>query len=218
MSNTRVDEMARKMRERLLDYGPDHSRLLLQVLRRLARGRPVTEEQLGQMITDLGIARDKAHQFLRKVSERDMDDSIVGIMGLSLNEGAHRMRVNGVGLSAWCAGDTLYLPTMLQQTAAVESHSPVSREKIRLTVSPDRVEAVSPPSTVLSFVVVDPTEESMASVKAIWMTFCNHIHFFASRDEAEGWAAGRDDIAILTVDEGFELGRLVWSRVLSYPE
>ncbi len=218
MRNPLVDEMARSMRDRLLDYGLEHSRLLLQVLRRLAKGRPVTAKQLDHIITDLGIARNEAHQFLRQVSEWDGGANIVGIMGLSLSEHPHRLYVNDVALSAWCAEDTLFLPSMLNQTATVESYSPVTREKVRLTVSPERVQEVSPPGAVVSIVIVDPKQKDMASVEAIWNAFCRHIYFFASREEAEQWAAGRDDIAILTVDEGFELGRQVWSRVLLYGE
>jgi len=216
MRNPLVDEMASSMRNRLLDYGPEHSRLLLRVLRRLAKGRPVTAKQVDHIITDLGIAREEAHQFLRTVAERDTANSVVGIMGLSLNDHPHRVFVNGASLSAWCAEDTLFLPSLLNQTATVESFSPVTGEKVRLTVSPERVKDVNPASAVVSIVIVDPAEHDMASVKAIWSNFCRHIHFFASREEAEQRAVGREDIAILTVDEGFELGRQVWSKVLSY--
>jgi len=218
MGNARIQEMVTKLQERLLDYGADHSRLLLKVLRRLARGRPVTREQTDAIIAELGIVRDEAHRFLKEVTERDADNHIVGIMGLSLNDHPHRLYANGASMSAWCAEDTLFLPSLLQQTATVESYSPLSKEKIRLTVSPERVEAISPANAVVSMVIVDPTQDDMASVEAIWSTFCEHIHFFASQEEAERWAAGRGDIEILTVDEGFELGRQVWSRVLSYAE
>ncbi len=216
MSNARVKEMAQKLTADLLDYGPDRARLLIRVWRRLATGRPVTGAQVDRMIADIGIGRDEAHPFLREITERDGADNIVGIMGLSLNDHPHRLYVNGASLSAWCAADTLFLPSMLQQTATVESYSPVSKQMVRLTVSPERVEDVNPASAVVSMVIVDPKREDMASVEAIWSTFCEHIHFFASREEAERWAAGRDDIAILTVDEGFELGRQVWARVLRY--
>ncbi len=218
MNNTRVHEMAQKMAEGLLDYGPGHSRLLLRVMRRLAKGYPVLTAEVDEIIAELGLAHEEAHAFLRKVTERNADGQIVGILGLSLRDSPHRMQVNGVALSAWCAADTLVLPAMLQQTATVESRSPLSKKTIRLTVSPERVEAVSPTGAVVSIVVVDPTEESMASVEAIWMTFCNHIHFFASRAEAEEWAADKANFAIITVDEGFELGRQVMSRVLPYVE
>ena len=218
MSNARANEMVRKLTESggLLDYGPDLSRLLLQVVRSLANGRPVTGEQVDQIVADLGIARDEADQFLRGISERDADNSIVGIMGLSLNDHPHRFDVNGTRMRTWCAEDALYLPAMLKQTATVESESPLSKEKVRLTVSPERVEEVSPAGAVVSMVIVDPDKADMSSAQAIWGTFCHHIFFFASREEAEQWAAGRDDIEILSMDEGLELGKRFWSNVLPY--
>jgi len=218
MNNARVQEMAKKMAVGLLDYGPDRSRLLVRVLRSLRTGHPVSVAQVDRIVADLDIAQDEAHRFLREITERDADDNVVGIMGLSLNDHPHRFYVNGASLSTWCAEDTLFLPSLLKKTATVESYSPISKEKVRLTVSPERVEEVSPAGAVVSIVIVDPKQEDMASVEAIWNTFCEHIHFFASREEAERWAAGRDDIAILTVDEGFELGRQVWSKVLPYAE
>ncbi len=210
----RLQDMARKLQDRLLEYGPDHLRLLIQVMRELAHGRPLTAEQVDGFIADLGIAPDAAGQFLRQVTERDAQDQIVGAMGLSLQDHPHRLSVDGVALSAWCAEDTLFLPAILQQTVSVESPSPVSGRPIRLRVSPERVEEVSPAGAVVSLVLVDPSREQMASVEAIWSAFCNHIHFFATRDEADGWATWRDDIAILSVDEGFAWQRPVWSEVL----
>ncbi len=101
MSSTRVNEMARKLNESggLLDYGPDRLRLLIQVWRSLATGRPVTREQVDRIVAGLGTAQDEADQFLRGISERDADDNIVGIMGLSLNDHPHRVNVNGTWMS-----------------------------------------------------------------------------------------------------------------------
>src|SRR6266852_2150300 len=218
MTDARLQTMAEKMAAGLLDYGPGRSRLLIRVMRKVADGYPVTGRQLDEIVAELGLAQEEALPFLQKITERNAEGHILGILGLSLNETAHRVQVNGVALSAWCAEDTLFLPAMLQRTATIESPSPISKEKVRLTVSPERVEAVSPASAVLSMVGVDPTEESMASVEAIWMTFCNHIHFFASRAEAEQWAAVKANISVLTVDEGFALARQLLSRVLPYAE
>lgn len=220
MNDPRLHSMAQKLAQRLLDYGPGLSRLLLQIQRRLAKGRPVTKAEVDESIAELGLLPDEARRFLQKITERNAEGQIVGIMGLSLNDSPHRLHVGGVALSAWCAEDTLFLPAMLRQTATIESRSPLSKETIRLTVSPERVGSVSPAGAVVSIVVVDPTEENMASVEAIWTTFCNHIFFFPSRVEAEQWAAGKadSDIAVISVEEGFEFGRQVWSRVLPYVE
>lgn len=216
MSNARVYAMAITAAEGILDYGPSRSRLMIQVMRRLAEGQPVTQAEADQIASDLGLMQVEAHQFLRPITERDTDDRIVGITGLSLNNHPHRLHVNGVSLSAWCAGDTLFLPSMLNQTAIVESYSPATKEKIQLTVSPERVETVSPSGAVVSIVVVDPNQDNMTSVEAIWFNYCHHIHFFASREEAERWATGKAHITVLTVNEGFEFARQMWSRVLPY--
>ncbi len=199
-----------------VDYGPDLSRLLVRVMRELAQGRPLPKERVGQIIGDLGIAREGAYRFLREVAERDADGNVFGIMGLSLNETPHHFSVNGARMSTWCAGDALYVPAVIGRTATVESKSPVSREKVRLKVSPQGVEEIHPVGAVVSIVIVDPGEVNLGSVEAIWGTFCHHIFFFASREEAERWAAGRDDIEILSVEEAYELVRLLSSRFLAY--
>ncbi len=56
---------------------------------------------------------------------------------------------------------------------------------------------------------------SLSSVEAIWATFCHHIFFFTSRDEAERWAVGRTDIAVLSMDEAYALGQEFASSLLA---
>jgi alkylmercury lyase len=217
MGNARATDAMRKLTETggLLEYGPDLSRLLVRVMRELAQGRPIPKGRVDQIIGDLGIAREGAYRFLRTWAERDADGEVFGIMGLSLNDTPHRFYVNGTRMFTWCAGDALFVPAVLGRTATVESKSPVSGERVSLTVSPQGVEEVDPPSAVVSIVIVDPDQANMGSVKAIWGTFCHHMFFFASREEAEQWAAGRDDIEILSVEEAYELLRLVFSRFLA---
>ncbi len=216
MTNERANEMVAMLTEAggLFEYGPQQSRLLVLVWRSLATGHPVTGNQIDEFVSDLGIEPAQADQFLRQMTERETDDSIAGIMGLSLNDHAHRFTVNGIPMSTWCAADTLFLPAMLGQTAAVESESPLSKETVRVTVSPEGIQASQPADAVVTIVV--PNETDMSSVASIWMTFCHHIFFFASRSEAEQWASGREDIEILSLEEGYELAQQLWSNVLPY--
>ena len=218
MNNELVTEIARKWNGagEALNFGPDTSRLLIRVWRTLAKGRPVSGEQIDQIIADLGVNQDEAGEFLKGVTERDSSDSVVGVFGLSLNDHPHRFTVNGASLTTWCAEDALFLPAMLDQTATVESYSPVSGEKVRLTVGPERVEEVSPAGAVVSIVTLDPSKVDTSSVEAIYGNFCEQIHFFTSREEAERWAADRENIDILSVEEGYELGKLAFSELLAY--
>ncbi len=220
MGNARATEAMRKLTRPggPLDYGPDLSRLPVRLMRELAQGHPIPKERVDRIVADTGIGQEDAYRLLGEVAERDAGGNVFGTMGLSLNDTPHRFYVNGTRMSAWCAQDTLFLPTVLDRTASVESKSPVSGEKVRLTVSPQGVEEVDPPGAVISVVIADPDNPNMGSVEAIWGTFCHHTFFFASREEAERWAAGREDIEILSVEEAHELVRPVSSRYLAYGE
>jgi alkylmercury lyase len=220
MGNARAMEATRKLTKPggLVDYGRDLSRLLVRVMRELAQGSHLPKERVDQIIGDLGIAREDAYRFLREVAERDASGEVFGIMGLSLNDTPHRFYVNGARMFTWCAGDALFVLAVLGQTATVESKSPVSGERLRLNVSPQGVEEVHPVGAVVSIMIVDPDQTNMGSVEAIWGTFCQHIFFFAAREEAKRWAAGRDDIEILSVEEAYQLVRLFSSTFLAYGE
>ena len=81
--------------------------------------------------------------------QSDEKGNIIGA-ALTTRETAHRIRLGGAQLFAWCALDTLFIPGLVGETAEIESKCPSSGEGIRLTVSPDRVEACEPAATWLS--------------------------------------------------------------------
>lgn len=211
MSNVPAVEVAQKMAECLLECGPLRASLLLQIMRTLAHGNPVSSEQVSQIVSEVGIAQEDAYPFLNQISEWDIGHNLVGILGLSLNHHPYRMRIGGTSFSAWCAEDTLWLPSLLDTTITVESHSPVSRERIELTVSPTGIERIIPAGAYITIRTADPAPDDVASVQQIWGSCCSQSHFFASREEAERWVAGRDTIAVLTVDEGLERCRQMWT-------
>ena len=218
MSNQRADEMVQVLNRNggLMDYETDNLHLLVQIVRVLAKGDPVTTNQVDGLIAELGIDADASEQFLQTVAERDDDDNIVGALGLSLKQHPHRFIVGGTEMTAWCAQDTLFLPVMLQQTATVETESPLSKEKIRITVGPQGVKEVSPAGTVMSTVILDPNSTDLNTPTEIQMNFCRNIHFFTSEEEVEQWAAGRSDIETLSLEEAFDLGYQLWPEAYSY--
>ncbi len=214
-----VEKLAKNLNESGIPpaFGPDRSRLLIKVWRTLVNGNPVTKEQIDQIAKELGIPADPAHEFLTQVTERDGGDNIIGLMGLSLNEDwVHRFNVDGVSLRTWCAWDTLFLPPMVGKTVVVESKSPVSGETVSLVVSPEKVESSTPPGAVVSIATIDPAIHDVSSVEAIWSNFCHQVFFFLSSDEAEEWAEGKTNIAILPVDDAFELGKQAFADLLTY--
>ena len=105
---------------------------------------------------------------------------------------------------------------MLGQTATIESPSPITKQQVRLTVGPDGVKKSDPEGAVVSIVAPNLDKIDVKSVEKIWGSFCHHIFFFASRDEAEQWTAGRDDIELVSPEQGYEIGMQIWGAVLSH--
>ena len=69
---------------------------------------------------------------------------------------------------------------------------------------------------VVPVVALDPKKHDVSSLEAVWGVFCLQVYFFASREEAKRWAAGRWGIEILTVEEAYALGKQAFSELNSY--
>jgi alkylmercury lyase len=216
MSNERATQTMRRLFERggPFDYDPAQFRLVVGVMRALAEGRPVTTDRVARLAREAGIAPDDADALLHPMTERNAAGDIVGAYGLSLNDYPHRFFLDGVRFSTWCAEDALFMPMVLDRSAVVESPSPLSGKTIRVQINPRQVEDVEPADAVVSLVIVDSVARAVNCREALQGAICQQIHFFASRAEAEQWAAGRDDIEILSIAEGFQLARLPAARFL----
>jgi len=185
--------------------GADKTRLRIDVLRLVAKGSPVPLRKVEQIATKLQMPVDAATSFISKVSEHDGDGNIIGILGLSQRAHPHRFELKDRVLSTWCAWDALFLPALLRQSATVESSCPVTKERIRVTITPKKVEQVSPSDCVVT--IADPAT-SPEAVEEIWAAFCHFVLFFASEDAASRWASKRkQDLRILSVEEAYNLGR-----------
>ena len=195
------------------DFGPDNSKLLIQLYRRLAAdARPLARSEIEAIADELGVARDEAIAFLEGASEPGDGGEIRGVVGLSLNEYPHKFRVGGNELYNWCALDPLLIAPALTEPAEIESVDPETGGAVSVSVTPAGVWEHSPRAAVLSIVVPEPGATD--SVEAVGMMFCQHLHFFTSRESGERFFADKDmEVYFLSVEEGFELGRLPFGPV-----
>ena len=201
----------------LLSFSEEQMQLLIAVWRSLATGRAVGQLRLESIISDLGADQETAETFLRGQSERDEQGRIAGLLGLSLKDHPHGFLVNGVKMSTWCAMDTLFLPAMLGQTARVTSRSPVSDVEVSLTVTPEGVQDLQPTEAVVSLKIIDPDAADLTCAEGIQSSLCQHVLFFASRQEALQWTGDRKDIDIVSVADGFELALQMWGKGRAWP-
>ncbi|MCC6896894.1 MAG: alkylmercury lyase MerB [Anaerolineae bacterium] len=175
-----------------------------QILQLLAEGQPVTPERLAAVSGQpVEFIRTTFAALQKCGCEFNEQGALIGD-ALTLTPTWHHFRVKNRDLYAWCALDTLFLPALINQTAEITSTCPQTGAVIHLTVSPDGIEAVSPPETALSIVFTS------GCTSGINGSFCGQIHYFVSREAAVQWVGRRTDFAVLSAMEAFELARQVY--------
>ena len=221
MQNNNLIELARKLNNAGIPplFEPPQARFLIQMWRQVAKGEPVAPEQIKQIASIVEIPFDDANALIKQASEQDKDGNVVGFMGLSQNKHAHKFQVNGYTFSTWCAWDSLFLPVMIGKKVKVESTCPATKENIRLTITPEKVVQYAPAEAVVSIVTPQPTKSGPESVEEVWMIFCHQVHFFRSPQAASEWFSEKNfKGTFLSIEEGFELGRLAFKDILQHNE
>jgi alkylmercury lyase len=87
---------------------------------------------------------------------------------------------------------------------------------LRLHASPSGITDVNPSGAVATQRVPGRDQVDLSTKNAIWGTFCHHNFFFPNRARAEQWAAGRDDIAIISMGDAFAAARDMAGALLRY--
>lgn len=217
MTSTRLARSTTELTEAggAFDLGPDRTRLVARIFRLLAEGRPLSPSRIDATVTELGVDPDVAHELLQALPERNEAGEIMGLV-ITLNPTPHQMTLGDTDAYAWCALDTMMLSIILDRDIAVASEPPGSGQLVRLTAQPTGVTDIDPADAVITWPAPLAAQVDLGSTSGIWATFCHHSFFFASRTEAEQWATDRDDIEILTLDEGFSLARDIAEAWLRY--
>lgn len=205
MSDARTNKLVQSYGPKLEEFlQVEDMELYYYLLPLLAEGQPVAFERVAQAA---GRPHEEVAEAIRSLPSIEYDDEsrIVGA-GLTLNPTRHRFRLGGRTLYTWCAWDALIYPPILGRAAEVESTCPATGETIRMRVTPEEVEDPEPRGTVLSF----PKQEIERACHNIRAAFCDRSNFFHSAEAAREWLEGREaGVDILTVNEGFELGRVL---------
>lgn len=203
-----VDQYWESLAPHLRPFAPEEQRAAVALYRELAKGRAVDAEQLGRA---LGTSLVETHGLLerdaiKRFTYPDAQGRVLGFGGLAAAPMHHRFEVNGRALSTWCAWDSLFIPEILGRSAHVTSADPETKELVRLTVTPDRIESVEPSDAVISFIRPDAEVFGTSAVN-IMANFCHYIFFFASRASGERWVAKHPGTFLYTLDDAFMLAK-----------
>lgn len=171
----------------------------------LAGGEPASLEEIA-------AAAGKPPQEVRAALDRfpstewDEQDRVVGL-GLTLQLTPHRLELEARTLFTWCALGALLFPVLLRRSASIESPCRSTGELVRVKMTPAGIEAVEPPSAVVSIVAA----RDLATVRSVG---CNNTHFFSSLEAASRWLEKHPEASILSVEDAFRLGQLIAEGVL----
>ena len=182
----------------------DEQIIALTLYRLLAAGEPVPPARVALQAglpVDLvnAVLKDWPGVFL------NADQCVIGFWGLSLQETAHRLELDGKTFYGWCAWDTLFIPELLGNTAQITSACPVTGKEIRLVVSPAGIDMVNPEQVVVSFLVPEEREFQ----ENITASFCHFVYYFADRIVAEQWSATHPGTFVLSLADAFRVGQLL---------
>lgn len=199
---TRLDELWASIMPRL---SAEEQRAGIVLLQELSRGEPVSAPQLAQA---LDVPLGEAHAILREsalnpfvyAAYADGVPRVEGFFGLATSPTHHRFTIEERTLWTWCAQDSLFLPELLGETARVESKDPETGEPVRLTISPEGVEAVEPKGVTVSM-VVQAAAADLTSARRMIETACHFIFFFVSRASGERWVAAHPQTELLSLEE-----------------
>jgi len=135
--------------------------------------------------------------------------AIKGFWGVDTQATNHRFYLNDTPLYTWCAWDLLFMPHIYKQTIKASTVCPISEQIIQLTISEKGIETVSPSGALITFI-----QPELSALKAnVTQSFCQYIFFVASEAEGEQWKSKQDNGFLMTMHDGFELGKKIIQTV-----
>ena len=141
---------------------------------------------------------------------RDDGGRVVGFWGHAIKklEPEYRLVADGKTTYAWCALDTLFIPGIIGKAVRVEATDPISGEPVSLVVDREGAREIDPAGAQVSMVIPDgPFGYDVIE------SFCHKVLFFASEESGSKWIAEHKNTTLLTVEQAFELGRVLTERV-----
>jgi len=145
----------------------------------LERGRPIDRtEWMSAAHVDDGTLEEvlKSSQAKGRV-QLDAEGRLVGIAGLTVEPGRHRIDIDGIVRWTWCALDAVGILGALEASGTVSSTDPRTGEAIEI----DFVDGV-PAGTATMFILGG--YDGGTAVEE----WCPKVNFFSTRAAAEAWA------------------------------
>lgn len=170
----------------------------------LAKGKAVTIEQLANAIQ---LPTSETSSLLDNWTGVTFNDEneINGFWGVSTSPTTHSFQLNDITLYTWCAWDLLFMPHLFNQTVHAETKCPITKQKISLVISENAVVSSSPKNAAITFIKPD-----LDALKAnVTNSFCQYIFFVESEETGKEWQKNNSNGFLMTLDQGYDLGKKI---------
>ena len=202
--------MADSIRAAMPELDQGDRRIALAAYRRLARGRPATVAELSE---DSGVPAAAVEAALGGWPGvyRDSDGRLAGFWGLAVAplKPEYRLTVGRRTCYAWCALDTLFIPTFMGGEVSVESACAVSGKRVSFRLVDGALHDPTPAGAAVSMAVPD-----RSFGHDVIETFCHRVLFFASSALGAEWTATHAGTRVISLAEAFQLGRRLAEALL----
>jgi len=166
----------------------------------LAEGKPLPIHALA---AETGVEVDRLRELLVAVrSQFDEEGRLVDLFGMTLEQTPHRLEIGSKVVFSCCALWAHVIPKLINRSIVVHSTDPVSKELVRLSISPVRVQSLEPVDAAATMAVASARDIATDVCAA----FCCQVKHFVSRENAELFASESSRRRVVTVGELHELG------------
>ena len=176
----------------------------LQLYQQLAKGKAISVTELAKLWS---LTETHTKELLDSWTgvAFDQDQAIKGFWGVDTEATSHCFYLNDTQLYTWCAWDLLFMPHIYKQTIKASTVCPISGQTIQLSISEQGIETVSPAGAMITFI-----EPELSALKAnVTQSFCQYIFFVASEAEGEQWKSKQENGFLMSMHDGFELGKKI---------
>ncbi len=205
MNTHALDELAHRLAAQLDCTQDVACRGIMQAI--AESGQPLAPASLAAR---LQMSHQDLQAHLTRVPDTEFDaqGNIVG-WGITLLPTRHQFRVKEHALFTWCAFDTVLFPSLLQETAYVQSICETTGQPISFIATPEGITDLTPVTSVLSLILPD------ARCDCVRGTFCEQSLFFQSEEAASPWIVLHPEAVLLPIEEAAALGSItaqMWPR------
>lgn len=195
-----LDHLARRWRG---------ARPLLSAFALLSRGRPVEVSEIAEAA---GASIDQIEKALTSArSARDDAGRVTDLFGMTLAAAPHRLEIGQATTFACCALWAHTIPRLVGLVARIDSEEPGSGQRVRLTVSPNGLDSVQTPGASAVLAVAERWEIEANVGRA----FCGHVRHFASRHNAEEFAAAAPTRHVVELAQLDAAARFLHTAIMS---